>query len=96
MAVTNPTSGPYTYTASPFHSGNPATYNRAVKVTGPYLTTGSFAPAAFYISGSTSTAAVTLLNGGQIQLTAAAGSPSIIYEMSLYSVDSGTVYLLYR
>jgi hypothetical protein len=92
----NPTSGPYNYTSLPYHNSEPARFNRAVKATGPYLTTGSFAPSAFYISGSTGAATVTLLNGGQIQLTAAAASPSIIYEMSLYSVDSGSVYLLYR
>jgi hypothetical protein len=92
-----PTPGPYTYTTSPFHSGNPATYNRVVKATGPYYATGSVTtPSAFYISGSAGTATVTLLNGGQIQLGASAASPSVIYEMSIYSVDAGTVYLLYR
>ena len=67
VSGSNPTPGPYTYTSSPFHSGNPATYNRAVKATAPYFATGSVTtPSAFYISGSGATATVTLFNGGQI------------------------------
>lgn len=97
MAAGNPVPGPYTFTAPAYHSGNPATYNRAVLATAPYFATGSVTtPSAFYISGSAGTATVTLLNGGQLQLNAAAASPSIIYEMSIRSVDAGSVYLLYR
>lgn len=92
-----PVPGPYSYTGSQYHSANPAKYNQVVKATATFIATGSYANvSAFYLSGS-SAATVTLVNGGQIQLTApAAGYSSIIYEMGVYSVDAGTVYLLYK
>ena len=90
--------GPYAApTGVSYYGNNQSTYNRVVKATATFIATGSNANvSAFYLSGS-SPATVTLNNGGQIQLTApAAGYSSIIYEMSVYSVDSGAVYLLYR
>ena len=92
----NPSPGPYPYTPTPYHLGNPSTYNKVIKATAPFTATGSYAvPAAFYVSGSIG-AQVTLVNGGQFQATPAAANPSMIYEMGVLTVDVGTVYLLYR
>ena len=93
----NPISGPYTGVPSTFyHSSNPGKYNRTILASATFYATGSNAkPSAFYVSSSAAT--VTLVNGGQITIPAAAAStPAAIYEMSVYSVDSGAVYLLYR
>lgn len=92
----NPISS-YSYTQLGFHSGNPATYNSTVKATAPFIATGSYVnSSAFYVSGSAG-ATVTLVNGGQFQIPAgAAATPVQVFTMSVYSVDSGTVYLLYR
>jgi hypothetical protein len=95
----NPTPGPYNYNPNiAYHSAEPSKYNRAILATAPYYATSSYNlyPAAFYITGSTGTATVTLVNGGQITLSVAAASPTIIHEMSVQSVDTGAVYLLYR
>jgi hypothetical protein len=92
----NPIPGPYTYTQKPYGTdiGN---YTKVIKASATFYATGSNAyPAAFYISGSAG-AAVTLTNGEQIAFPApAATAPAQIFEMAVYSVDSGTVYLLYR
>lgn len=87
---------PYNFPATTYHGTNPALYNSVIKATAPYMATGSAAySVGFYVSGS-GAATVTLVNGGQFSTTPAAASPSIVYQMSVYSVDSGTVYLLYR
>ena len=94
-----PVPGPYnSYTPISYHASAPSTYNRSILATGPYYATSSYNkyPEAFFISGS-SAATVTLINGGQIQIEApAATAPKQIFDMSVYSVDAGTVYLLYR
>lgn len=96
MPNANPISGPYNAPASKYHS-NPASYNRSVLATAPFLATGSYAnPSGFYASGSAA-AVVTLVNGGSLAVPAiAASAPAAVYEVSVYSVDSGTVILLYR
>jgi len=93
----NPISGPYSYTPLGYHSGNPGKYNSVFKATATFIATGSYGNVSgFYVSGS-SGATVTLVNGGQFQVPAgAAATPVQIFEMSVYSVDAGTVYLLYR
>lgn len=92
----NPIQPPYNYPAKTYHGSNPAEYNSVYKATGPFIATGSYAySVGFYVSAS-GAATVTLVNGGQFQTTAGAATPSQIYPMSVYSVDSGTVYLLYR
>jgi hypothetical protein len=94
--MSNPVQPPYNYTSVPYHGSNPAQYNRVVTATSPFIATGSNAySVGFYVSGS-GTATVTLVNGGQFSTTPAATSPNTIYPMSVYSVDAGTVYLLYR
>lgn len=92
----NPISGPYSVSGSIYHveSGR---YNRVVLAASTFIATGSNAnPMAFYVSGSTG-ATVTLKSGGTISIpAAAAATPAQVFEMSVYSVDAGTVYLLYR
>ena len=92
----NPISGPYSAPASTYHT-SPGVYNRAVTVTAPFLATGSYAnSSAFYTSGSAA-AIVTLVKGGTVSVPAiAANAPASIYEFGVYSVDSGTVILLYK
>jgi len=87
----------YDSTPVPYHSINTAKYNKSVLVSANFIATGSFAnPAAFAISGS-ALATVTLINGGTFTAPApAAASPMTIYEMGVYSVTAGSVYLLYR
>lgn len=93
----NPISGPYTNIPATIYHTNQAKFNRSALVTGPFSATGSYAnPSAFYQSGSAAVA-VTLINGGTFSVPAAgAAAPANIYEVSVSSVDSGTVYLLYR
>jgi hypothetical protein len=94
----SPVQGPYNYPlSSSYHSTNASKYNRVITATATFYATGSNVnPAAFILSGS-SGATVTLTNGGQLQLPAAAAAyPGIVHEMSVYSVDAGTVFLLYR
>lgn len=92
----NPIQPPYNYPAVTYHGSNPAMYNSVFKATAPFIATGSYANSVgFYVSASTAST-VTLLNGGQFSTTPAAQSPSVIYPMAVYSVDAGTVYLLYR
>jgi hypothetical protein len=96
MAAENPIQPPYNYPATTYHGVNPAQYNRVVLAASPFIATGSNAYSiGFYVSAST-TATVTLVNGGQFSTTPSAANPDMIYPMSVYSVDSGTVYLLYR
>jgi len=90
--MANPISGPYTYTALPYHASGPGKYNKVVLAAATFYATGSNAyPSAFYVSGS-GDATVTLANGGSITVN---GSDRSIFEMSVASVTSGTVYLLY-
>lgn len=90
----NPIPGPYNSTTLPYHYGeSKGAYSKVSKVTGVYYATGSNAGAiGVIVSGSTS-ATVTLLDGGQIALP---GSTPNVYDVSVYSVDTGTVYLLYK
>jgi hypothetical protein len=92
----NPISGPYPVSGSIYHV-EAGRYNRVVLAAATFIATGSNAnPMAFYVSGSTG-ATVTLKSGGTIAIPAAgAGTPAQVFEMSVYSVNSGTVYLLYR
>lgn len=94
--MSNPVQGPYSPAASKYHV-NPASYNRTVLATSPFIATGSNAnPSAFYQSGSAAVV-VSLVNGGAFSVPAAgASAPAQIYEISVATVDSGTVYLLYR
>jgi hypothetical protein len=97
MPDANPISGYYGASAQPYHSSNPGKYNRTVLATATFIATGSYAGCvAFYQSGS-SAATVTLLNGGTVNVPAiGASAPAAIYEMGVYSVTAGSVYLLYR
>lgn len=94
--TTNPISGPYSAPRSTYYQNNMAKYNRSVLVTGPFTATGSYLnPSGLYMSGSA--AIVTLTAGGQMAFPAPQNQhPSMIHEISVYSVDSGTVYLLYK
>lgn len=94
--TTNPISGPYSAPVKTYHQDNVGKFNRSVLVTGPFIATGSYLnPSGLYLSGSAAT--VTLTAGGSITIPAtAAGTPSAIYEFSVYSVDAGSVYLLYK
>jgi len=91
----NPISGPYSAPAKTYHQ-NVAKFNRAELVTAPFIATGSFANCVgFYQSGSAA-ASVTLTNGGFFNVPLiAATSPAAIYEVGVYSVTAGSVYLLY-
>ena len=93
----NPISGYYGASAQTYHSSNPGKYNRAELVTGPFIATGSYANSiAFYQSGSAA-ATVTLVGGGTLNVPAIGNTaPAAIYEMGVYSVTAGSVYLLYR
>ena len=97
MAYPTITSGYYVATTQPYHGSNPATYNRTVLAAATFIATGSNAGCiGFYQSGS-ATATVTLLNGGTFTVPAISASGSAaIYEMGVYSVTAGSVYLLYR
>ena len=98
MADANPISGPYTNVPATTYHQNHATYNRTVLVTtNNFLATGSNAnPIAFYVTGSVP-ATVNLVNGGSITIPAPSGTaPAAIYELGVYSVTSGSVYLLYK
>ena len=88
--------GPYSYTSSPYHQSNIGKFNRSVLVTAPFIATGSYLnPSGLYISGSAVT--VTLTGGGSLNIPAPANqNPSMVFEVSVYSVDSGTAYLLYK
>jgi hypothetical protein len=88
--------GTYPYTAVPYHK-TIGTYSKSVLAAATFYATGSNAnPVAFYISGSAG-ATVTLVNGGQIAFPSiSATAPLQIHEMAVYSVDAGTVYLLYK
>jgi hypothetical protein len=87
----NPISGPYQVTSSIYHT-EPGEYNRVVLAASTFIATGSNAnPVAFLVSGSTA-ATVTLINGGTISVPAS----NIPYNMGVYSVTAGTVYLLYK
>jgi hypothetical protein len=96
MPAANPITGPYTYTQQIYHQES-AKYNRTVLANATFFATGAYAnPSAFYVSGSTG-ATVTLTDGGTIAIpAAAAATPAQVFEMSVYSVTAGTVYLLYR
>jgi len=93
----NPISGPYTGVPASLYHIDAGKYNRVVSVTASFIATGSYGkPSAFYVSGS-GAVTVTLINGGAITIPApAAATPAVIYEMSVYSVDAGSVYLLYK
>lgn len=93
----NPNPGPYSYTPVPYFK-NVGIYSKVVYASASFYATGSNAnPSAFYVSGSTTGVSVTLTNGGQLTLPAAsATAPVQIHEMAVYSVDAGTVYLLYK
>ena len=97
MPDSNPISGPYNAPVASYHQNNVAKYNRTVLVTGPFIATGSYAnPSGLYLSGS-SAVTVTLTAGGSLTFPHAQNQhPSIIHEISVYKVDSGTAYLLYR
>jgi hypothetical protein len=97
MPDPNIISGYYGASAQPYHSSNPGKYNRTVLASATFIATGSNANCvAFYQSGS-SPATVTLLNGGTFNVPGISASGSAaIYEMGVYSVTAGSVYLLYR
>ena len=90
-------SGYYGASQQSYHSSNPAKYNRSELVTAPFTATGSYANSVgFYQSGSAA-ATVTLKIGGSFTVPAiGATAPAAIYEMGVYSVTAGSVYLLYR
>ena len=90
-------SGYYGASQQSYHSSSPAKYNRSELVTGPFIATGSYANSiGFYQSGSAA-ASVTLKTGGTFIVPAiGANAPAAIYEMGVYSVTAGSVYLLYR
>jgi hypothetical protein len=92
----NPIPGYYGAPATTYHQ-NIAKFNRSELVTGPFIATGSYANSiGFYQSGS-AVATVTLTGGGSFTVPAiAANAPAAIYEMGVYSVTAGSVYLLYR
>ena len=94
--TTNPISGPYSAPVASYFQGNSAKFNRTALVTGPFLATGSYANSSgFYISGSAAT--VTLTGGGSMTVPGtAASTPAAVYELGVYSVDAGSVYLLYK
>jgi hypothetical protein len=94
--TTNPISGPYSAPATSYFQSNVGKYNRSVLVTGPFTATGSYLnPSGLYLSGSAVN--VTLTGGGTMSFPAPQNQhPSIIHEVSIYSVDSGTAYLLYK
>lgn len=96
MPDSNPISGPYSAPVASYHQATVSKYNRTILVTAPFIATGSYAnPSALYLSGST--VSVTLTGGGQITLPMAQNQhPSMIHDISVYSVDAGSVYLLYR
>ena len=96
MANNERISGPYSYPSSAYHQSNIGKFNRSVLVTAPFIATGSYLnPSGLYLSGSAVT--VTLTGGGSMVFpTPQNQHPSIIHEVSVYSVDSGTVYLLYK
>jgi hypothetical protein len=95
--IANPISGYYGASSQPYHSSNPGKYNRTVLASATFIATGSNAGCvAFYQSGSAA-ATVTLLNGGTLNVPAiGANAQAAIYEMGVYSVTAGSVYLLYR
>ena len=94
--TTNPISGPYSAPVKTYHQDNIGKFNRSVLVTGPFIATGSYLnPSGLYLSGSAVT--VTLTGGGQMVFpTPQNQHPSIIHEISVYSVDAGSAYLLYK
>lgn len=94
--TTNPISGPYSAPVKTYHQDNIGKFNRSVLVTGPFTATGSYLnPSGLYLSGSAVT--VTLTGGGSLNIPAPANqNPSMVFEISVYSVDSGTAYLLYK
>jgi hypothetical protein len=95
--IANPIPGYYGAPTQPYHSSSPGKYNRTILASATFIATGSNAGCvAFYQSGS-SAASVTLLNGGTFTVPAIGPSASAaIYEMGVYSVTAGSVYLLYR
>lgn len=87
----NPIPGPYTVSATTYHTG-PALYNKSVLATAPFLATGSYAnPVALITSGSTPVV-VRLVSGGEVSLTSTTNPISL----NVYSVVSGSAYLLYN
>ena len=94
--TTNPISGPYIAPATSYFQNNVGKFNRSVLVTGPFTATGSYLnPTGLYLSGSA--VIVTLNGGGTMSFPAPQNQhPSMIHEVSVYSVDSGTCYLLYK
>lgn len=87
----NPIPGPYVLSSSVYHT-EPGEFNRVVTAAATFIATGSNAnPAAFLVSGSSS-ATVTLINGGTISVPAS----NIPYPLGVYSVTAGTVFLLYK
>ena len=95
MPDANPINPTYTF-QNAYHQ-NPAKYNRTYLATAGFIATGSYANSvAFYQSGSAA-ATVTLVNGGTINIAAAAAStPASIFEMGVATVVAGSVYLLYN
>ena len=95
--MSNPIPGPYTLPTTYAYHQNPAKYNRAYLATAPFIATGSYANCVgFYQSGSAA-ATVTLVNGGTFTTPAAAAStPAAIYDLGVYSVTAGSVYLLFN
>lgn len=92
--MSSPIPGPYVTATFPYHYGeSKGTYSKVSEVTGVYYATGSNAGAIGVIVSGSDSATITLLDGGQIKLP---GSQSTLYDFSVYSVDSGTVYLLYK
>ena len=92
----NPISGYYGAPAKTYHQ-NIAKFNRSVLVTAPFIATGSYENSiGFYQSGSAA-ATVTLTGGGSFTVPAiGTTAPAAIYEVGVYSVTAGSVYLLYR
>lgn len=96
MPDANPNPGPYTAPATTYHV-NPAKYSKVVLAAATFYATGSNAnPSAFYVTGSAGVT-VTLADGAQLAIPApTAATPAQVYEVSVQSVTTGTVYLLYR
>lgn len=92
--ATTPIPGPYNAVTLPYHYGeSKGTYSKVSKVTGEFYATGSNAGAIGVIVSGSDAATITLWEGGQIELP---GSVSTVYDFTVYSVDSGSVYLLYK
>jgi len=85
-----------TYTFENVYHQSPAKYNRVVQAGAGFIATGSFANSIAFQQSGSHVVRVQLVNGGIVTIPAVATTaPAAIYEMSVASVITGSISLLY-